>query len=81
MELSAPKVNLSVHLGQDTGQAMLAKVTVTNHVGDAEVSPYLCRSVHSSSKPKSAERKWDNICCACLSTMSILVERLRLWST
>lgn len=34
MESNSPKLNLSVHLGEDKGQALLGKVNFTNHVGD-----------------------------------------------
>ena len=37
MELPNSKINLSVHLGQDSGQSTLAEIDVTNHVGEGEV--------------------------------------------
>ena len=38
MEANAPKLNLTVHLGEDKGQPLLAKVDFTNHVGHQAVS-------------------------------------------
>ena len=35
MEANSPKLNLSVHLGQDAGQSTLAQIDVCNHVGNA----------------------------------------------
>ena len=38
MELPNSKLNLSVHLGSDSGQSTLAQIDVNNFVGDAEVT-------------------------------------------
>jgi hypothetical protein len=34
MEANAPKLNLTVHLGEDKGQSLLGRVDFTNHVGE-----------------------------------------------
>jgi hypothetical protein len=50
MEANAPKLNLTVHLGEDKGQALLGKVDFTNHVGEQEVSVLRHRSNKQKSK-------------------------------
>jgi len=37
MEANNPKLCLTVHLGEDKDQPLLAKVNFTNHVGNQEV--------------------------------------------
>ena len=61
MEPPNSKLNLTVHLGQDSGQSTLAQVDVTNYVGDAEVTLPLLRLASSSRRQRSEESNLDSI--------------------
>ena len=61
MEPPNSKLNLTVHLGQDSGQSTLAQVDVTNYVGDAEVSGLLLRLASSNRKQRLEGSSSDSI--------------------
>ena len=57
MEANSPKLNLTVHLGEDNGQPLLAKIDFTNHVGAQEVSVISHRSNRQKSKLRLEKKR------------------------
>ena len=56
MEAPNSKLNISVHLGQDSGQSTLAQVDVMNYAGEHEVILFIFR-LTSSKRGLNLEEK------------------------
>ena len=76
--MPAPKLDLSVHLGHDSGQSTLADINLRNYIGTQEVHPSSSRSTKSNKKLNSIINKQKMACCVLSDIMSIQEEKKRL---